>query len=257
MNRADTASAPFPSRRADLRSGLSRKWQPQGPFRKALRGFIHFFSYHLILSGSKTRMTKAAGFRLAVFPTVFHPRYFISSAAFASFIDRLDLRGKRAADIGTGTGILALAAARAGAENVLALDINPNAALCAAQNARANGLKGQVSAACSDLLSAVAPEPVFDVIFSSPPKHAGTPRDLADAGWHAGAEYSGVAALFQQSRERLKPGGCMYVMLSSDTDLDLFGSLISQAGFRARLALEHSIYFESFVLYELVADTPS
>jgi predicted nicotinamide N-methyase len=38
-----------------------------------------------------------------------------------AFIDRLDLSGKSVADIGAGSGMLALAAARAGAANVLAL----------------------------------------------------------------------------------------------------------------------------------------
>ena len=187
---------------------------------------------------------RAAGFRLTVRPTVFHPRYFISSERFAGFIDGLDFSGKRVVDIGTGSGILALAAARAGSENVTATDINPNAALTAAENARANGLGDRVSAVCTDLLSAFAPRPLFDVILSSPPKHAGEPRNLADRGWHAGPNYRDIAALFDQSRERLKPSGRMYVMVSSDSDLDLFGTLIDQAGFRARLVHEHSIYIE-------------
>ncbi len=37
-------------------------------------------------------------------------------------------------------GILALAAARAGAADVVAIDINPNAARAAGDNAEANGL---------------------------------------------------------------------------------------------------------------------
>jgi release factor glutamine methyltransferase len=87
---------------------------------------------------------------------------------------------------------------------------------------------------------------------SSPPKHAGEPRDLADRGWHAGPAYRDVAALFDQARERLKPDGRIYVMVSSDSDLDLFGMRIEQAGFVARLAKEYSIFIESFLLYELV-----
>jgi release factor glutamine methyltransferase len=235
-----------------LSGGLDRRSTPHSLFRRMLRGFIHFFSYHLILGRGSTRFTRAAGFRLSVRPTVFHPRFFLSSERFASFLDGLDLRGKTVVDVGTGSGIIALAAARAGSENVIATDINPNAALCAAENARANGLGDRVVGVASNLLAAFAPRPLFDVILSSPPKHAGEPRDLADRGWHAGPAYRDVAALFDQARERLKPGGKVYVMVSSDSDLDLFGTRIEQAGFSARLAKEYSIYIESLILYELV-----
>jgi release factor glutamine methyltransferase len=232
---------------------LGRRGIPHGLVRRCLRRLIHFFAYHLILARRRTRDTRAAGFRLTVRPTVFHPRFFISSECFAEFISRLDLTGKRVVDVGTGSGILALAAARAGADSVIAIDINPNAALTAAENAHANGLGDRVIALCSDLLSAITPRPLFDVILSSPPKHPGKPRDLADRGWHAGAHYRDVAALFDQSRERLRSGGRLYLMLSSDSDLDLFSTLIATAGFRARLVAERSILIESFIIYSLQA----
>jgi len=231
--------------------GLGRRGTPHGPLRRLMHSFIFFFSYHLILNRKGIRTTRAAGFRLRVRPTVFHPRFFLSSEYFAEFIDGLDLRGKSVADVGTGTGVLALAAARAGAASVLAVDINPNAATCARENAEANGYGDRVTAACMDLLAEVPPHPVFDVILSSPPKHAGEPRDLADRGWHAGPQHRNVADLFKQARERLKPDGRLYVMVASDCDLDLFGRLIDEAGFRARLAVERSFYIQSMIIYEL------
>ena len=233
--------------------GLDRRGSQQSLLRRLMRGFIFLFSYHVVLSRKSIRTVQAGGFRLTVRPTVFHPRFFVSSERFAEFIDGLDLRGKRVLDVGTGTGILALAAARAGAENVVAADINPNASLNAEENARANGFGGRVVGLCSNLLAALAPRPLFDVILSSPPKHAGEPKNLADRGWKAGPAYRDVAALFDQARERLKPGGRIYVMVSSDSDLDLFGKLIDKAGFRAKLAHEYSILIESFIIYELAA----
>ena len=233
------------------RTALDRPGRTHGPLRRALRNTLHYLSYHFVLSRPKTQVSRVAGFQLTVPPTVFHPGYFISSEAFAKFVDRLDLSGKTVVDVGTGTGIIALAAARAGAQTVIATDINPNAATAAADNGRANGLGGKVRGLCCNLLEATAPKPLFDVIMSSPPKHAGEPKDLADAGWHAGAGNKNILNLFQQARERLKPGGRVYLMISSDSDLDAYGKAIADAGFKAKLVFEHSILFESFPLYEL------
>jgi methylase of polypeptide subunit release factors len=233
--------------------GLDRQSVPQGAWRRRLRKAIHFFSYHLILKRRSTRVTRAADFRLIVRPTVFHPRRFITSEFFASFISRLDLSDKRVADVGTGSGILALAAARAGAAHVTAIDVNPNAALTAAENARANGHGERFAAICSDLLSAVAPVPLFDVIISSPPSFPGEPRDIADRAWHAGPNYRDIVPLFDQARRRLAPGGRVYLLVSSDSDLDLFSALIAKARFQARLAAERSILIETLMIYELKA----
>jgi release factor glutamine methyltransferase len=222
-----------------------------GACRRVLRRILHFLSYHFVLARRHSQVTRAAGFLLTVRPTVFHPRYFLSSEYFAAFIAELDLRGKRVADVGTGAGILALAAARAGAAQVVATDINPNAARNAADNAYANGFDAVIAVMCSNLLAAIAPRPCFDVILSSPPKHAGEPRDLADRGWHAGPGYRDVSALFEEARARLTPAGQMYVMLSSDSDLDLFRMLFRIAGFAARVVYERSIVIESFMIYEL------
>ncbi len=155
----------------------------------------------------------------------------MTSKFFASFLGSLDLAGKRVADVGTESGIFALAAARAGAANVVAIDINPNAVAAAAENAHANGLGKRVMAVGSDLLSALTPRPLFDVIVSSPPSFAGEPRDVADRAWYAGPNYTDVASLFHEARDRLAPGGCLYVLFSTDSDLEQLGDLISDAVF--------------------------
>lgn len=232
-------------------NGLGRRSAPQGLLRRFLRAFIHFWSYHLFLASKRTSVTNVAGFRLTVPPTVFHPKVFLTSKYFAGFIGKLDLAGKTAAEVGCGSGILSLALARAGAERVIAIDINPNAAQAASGNARDNGLGDRVRGLASNLMSGIAPRPIFDVIISSPPSFAGEPRDLADRAWHAGPEYRDIKALFEQARERLAPGGVMYLLLSSDSDLELLGHLIHQAHFSARPVGEQSIFIEDFILYEL------
>lgn len=105
-----------------------------------------------------------------------------------------------------------------------------------------------MSAVCSNLLSALATGALFDVIITSPPSFPGEPRDLADRAWHAGPDYRDIALLFDQARQRLAPGGRMYILLSSDSDLDLFSTLIARARFRARLAAERAFLVESFII---------
>ena len=63
--------------------------------------------------------------------------------------------GVKAIDIGTGTGILAIAAARMGARRVLATDLDAVAVRVAAENVRINGCEGVVEVRCGDLLEVV------------------------------------------------------------------------------------------------------
>jgi release factor glutamine methyltransferase len=222
---------------------------PSG-LKQLLYRIIHGIS-HRLNNRRKATVSRAAGFRLTVPPTVFHPRYCLTGEFFAKFIARLDLSGKRVADLGTGTGILALAAARAGAESVIAIDINPYAAHAAAENARTNGFEHCVIAMCSDLLSAVIPRPVFDVILSNMPVLPIEPLDLVDRAWYAGPNYRDVAALYDQARERLRVGGRMYILLPSGADLETITALFEGAGFRGRPVHERSHWIESVLIYEL------
>ncbi len=91
------------------------------------------------------------------------------------------------------------------------------------------------------------------MIISSPPSFPGEPRDIADRAWHAGLDYCDVAPLFDQARERLALGGRIYLLVSSDSDLDMFSALIVRARLQARLVAERSIFIESLIIYELEA----
>jgi release factor glutamine methyltransferase len=230
--------------------GLGRWKAPPGRLRRLFRDSVHYLSHKFILNRRSTRTVRAAGFRLIVYPTVFHPKLFLTSEFFARFLATTNLAGKRAADVGTGSGILALAAARAGA-TVVALDINPKAVEATTDNACANGLGDRVTAIRSDLMSGLEPDCLFDVIISNPPFFSGEPRDIADRAWVAGPGYRDIISLFEQARQRLKPSGKMYVLLSSDSDLHFLGRLIARAGFRARIATAFSIIIESMIIYEL------
>jgi ribosomal protein L11 methyltransferase len=69
--------------------------------------------------------------------------------------------GDRVLDLGTGSGILAVAAARLGAGEVLALDIDAAAVAVARETVALNGLAGTVEVRRGSVLSAVPP---YDVV---------------------------------------------------------------------------------------------
>ena len=72
--------------------------------------------------------------------------------------------GKRAFDVGTGTGVLALLLARAGAR-VVATDLDPRAIACARENAARLDLAARVEVTEADLF----PEGEADLVVSNPP----------------------------------------------------------------------------------------
>jgi release factor glutamine methyltransferase len=221
------------------------------PLRRAFRKFVHWASYTFILSSRRTRKVRMGDLKLLVPPSVFHPGIFVTSKIFANYLRCRDFRDKAVVEVGTGTGVLALSAARAGARKVLALDINPNAAAAATQNAATNGLAAIVEARTSNLFAAVARDELFDVIISSPPSFGGEPRDMSDRAWHAGEGYQDIHPLFRQAYQHLNPSGEMFLLLSSDTNIRLIESLAREAGFDWTLVARKSILVEAFLIFRL------
>ena len=84
--------------------------------------------------------------------------------------------GMRVLDMGTGSGVNAILAARGGAD-VVGVDINPDAVAAAQANAERNGVVGEF--AVSDVFTAVAGR--FDLVVIDPPFRWFAPRDMAEA----------------------------------------------------------------------------
>ncbi|MBR0463278.1 MAG: 50S ribosomal protein L11 methyltransferase [Clostridia bacterium] len=120
--------------------------------------------------------------------------------------------GQSVCDVGTGTGILAMAAALMGAHPVKASDIDPMAVRVARENVALNGLDGVVEVAEGDLLS-VVDEP-FDCIVAN---------IIADV----------IVAMARGAFDHLKPGGlfiCSGIATERRAEVE---SALSRAGFDA------------------------
>ena len=78
-----------------------------------------------------------------------------TTALCAALLEELGCSGRRILDIGTGSGILAMAAAAEGAERVLGIDIDPTACQVAEENIRINGMQDRVEICEGDLVQGV------------------------------------------------------------------------------------------------------
>ncbi len=81
-------------------------------------------------------------------------------------IERLVTAGDRVVDLGCGSGILAIAAARLGAEQVVALDVDSQAIQLATDNINRNGVSSQVRLIQGSLSEVPSPAE-FDLIVAN------------------------------------------------------------------------------------------
>jgi release factor glutamine methyltransferase len=171
--------------------------------------------------------TRFDGLDLQVFPSVFHPRYFGSSSILAKFVSTLPLREKTFLEVGCGSGVVALCAARAGAR-VTAVDINPEAVACSIANAQRNKLA--VDVRYGDLFSSLAGLQ-FDVVAWNPPFLPGEPRTPAEAAFYGGPDFDVIRRFTQQVRGHLKSGAAVYTILSSDISIERIEQLFRAESF--------------------------
>jgi len=171
--------------------------------------------------------TRVAGFDLCILPTVFHPKYFGSSLILGQYVQSLDLAGKTFLDMGTGSGIIGLFAARKGAK-VTAVDINPRAIDCASRNSTTAGL--DIEYIKSDLFIALS-DRRFDLIAWNPPFFPKASATLAESALYAGEDYDVIARFARQSREHLSPEGEIVLVVSLDINIEAVESIFRGEGF--------------------------
>ena len=94
------------------------------------------------------------------FGTGYHP----TTKMCLEALEELVMPRMQVLDLGTGSGILAIAAAKLGADSVLALDIDPTAVKAARNNIKRSGFMGRVSLARGTLPHRRAPQDHFDLV---------------------------------------------------------------------------------------------
>ena len=113
-----------------------------------------------------------------------------------------EVRGRRVLDFATGSGLVAIAAAQAGAGEIVAADIDPFAEVAFALNCRANDVR--VEFVREDLLDEPAPD--VDVLLAADTWYEG-PLAERVLPWLAAAAHRGIRVLVGDPGRRYLPSG--------------------------------------------------
>lgn len=154
--------------------------------------------------------------------------------------------GTRFLEVGCGTGLVSLAAAKSGA-SVVCTDRNPLAPDLAAQNGRENGLK--IAGVLTDLAAGI--DGRFDVVAFNPPylptaedEHVSGPLDWAFDG---GPDGNAVALRFAKQMARLRPA-LILVIHSSLSDPGPLIAELEAAGYVHDVAASQKHFYEELTV---------
>jgi release factor glutamine methyltransferase len=151
------------------------------------------------------------------------------------------LRGSAVLDLCTGSGVLAVAAARGGAAEVTAVDVSRRSVLAARANAAINRV-------CVRVLRGNLFEPVtgrrFDTIVSNPPYVPAASGELPSSGperaWEAGLDGRAVLdRVIAGAPAHLRPGGALLLVHSSICGADRTLEALAGAGLEAEVRARH------------------
>ncbi len=199
-----------------------------------------------------TRWVRVGGVRLLVLKGVFNPAIHFTSAFLARYLTQPGVvpQGGTVLDLGTGSGLLAIAAARAWAGRVVATDVNPAAVRCAEHNVARCGLAAQVNIRQGNMFVPVAGER-FDLIACNPPYFRGNPSNLAEQAYFGGPNYEWLDRFATEAHAHLSPAGRMLLVLGDAADIPAILSHLQARGWQIRMAARRNIWLEMLYVYEL------
>lgn len=214
-----------------------------------MRNFLKKISHPFLKLGLKLyyfkpRKYRYDGIQILVHPNVFPPHLTLSTKILLDFIKPLDLKNKSFLELGCGSGIISLLAAKKGA-NVVASDINETALKFLKNNALKNNLF--VTTLYSNLFDAIE-NSTFDYIIINPPYYPKQPKNIKEQAWFCGEHFDYFEKLFQQLSTIVSFKNC-YMILSQDCEINKIKSIARKNGMNLNIVFETNIFSEKNFIF--------
>jgi release factor glutamine methyltransferase len=198
-----------------------------GPMRKGVAWYL-----------SKPRTYSYQDVTITIKPGVFHPGLFFSTKYILCFLQDQDLSDKTFLELGCGSGLISIVAAKQGA-HVTSLDISKNALDNTIMNAQLN--KVRLHAVHSDLFNNAPPQK-FQWIVINPPYYPHPFNHENSYAWNCGENHEYFERLFESLRAYINRQSKVLMVLSDVCDLQTIFSIAEKNKFSLEKISEKRVW---------------
>lgn len=195
----------------------------------------------------KDRVFRYQNLRTNVFPGVFHPGFFFSTKILLAFLEKCDLKNKSFLELGAGSGLISVVAAKRGAI-VTASDISKKAMENSSMNAQLNNVS--IKQIHSDLFENI-PHRQFDFIVINPPYYKGKITKESDHAWYAGEQLEYFQKLFHQLPPYMNRDTKALMILSDECDIHQIQTMAASNNFVLTLVYSGKVWWETNFIFEI------
>ena len=196
---------------------------------------------------SKERSYKYKDITVTVFPGVFHPGFFFSTNLLLKYLEKLELNEKYILELGAGSGLISLFAAKRGAF-VTASDISLTAVYNIEKNVKMND--ANVEVIHSDLFDDI-PHRRNDYIIINPPYYKKTPVSEREFAWFGGDDFQYFRKLFTQLGNNIYENTNVLMVISDEADLEMIKSISAEYKFLLKEVFHKKIWGENHFIYDI------
>ncbi|HMG92083.1 MAG TPA: methyltransferase [Chryseolinea sp.] len=180
------------------------------------------------------------GITTHIFPGVFHPGFFHSTKFILRYLAGKDLAGKSFLELGCGSGLVSIVAARAGS-HVTSSDLSLRALENTKHNAKLNNVFLKI--VYSDLFDGID-KTQFDWIVINPPYYARKPESEQDLAWYCGENFEYFRKLFASLNAYTHPASQVIMVLTKGADVNTIEGIAKEYTFELELLKENPVFFD-------------